>query len=155
MTKELTTRQWELYNFLKENYDDETYISKSEIVKYVNGYEVKDGETRYCRDIEFDVHDINENEKIQKIIVSCHKGYKIGNPQQVHDYLYSREIAEKESLRLTYKLRHKAEHNGQYRLQFGKSERCVIEAYLNKEKREMEIGQNENQENWNQEFQKH
>jgi hypothetical protein len=57
MNRELTPRQWELYNFLKNNYDDETYIPKSEIVKYVSGYEIKDGETRFCRDIEFDIHD--------------------------------------------------------------------------------------------------
>jgi hypothetical protein len=136
MIKELTTRQWDLYNFLKDNYDDENYISKSDIVKGVIGYEVKDGETRYCRDIEFDVHDINSHPKIPKIIVSCHKGYKIGNPKQVHDYLWSREIAAKESLVLTYKMRRKAELNNQYRITFGKSERNVIEAYLYKEEQD-------------------
>lgn len=138
MNKELTTRQWNLYNFLKNNYDEKTYIPKSEIVKYVDGYEVKEGETRYCRDIEFDVHDINENERIQKIIVSSQKGYKIGTPQQVHDYLWSREAAAKQSLILTYKLRHKAELNGQFRLQFG-SERNIIESYLEKEMKEEEL----------------
>lgn len=137
MNKELTPRQWNLYNFLKNNYSDTDYISKSEIVKYVSGYEVKDGETRFCRDIEFDVHDINNNETIQKIIVSNHKGYKIGNPKQVHDYLWTREISAKQSLIHTYKMRRKAELNNQYRLQFGKSERNVIEAYLKKEEKEI------------------
>ena len=136
--KELTTRQWDLYNYLKDNYDTEKYISKSEIVSGVFGYEVKEGETRYCRDIEFDVRLINENEKTQKIIVSSQKGYKIGTPKQVHDYLWSREIEAKRSLVLTYKLRHKAELNGQFRLQFGKSERNIIESYLEKEFKEEE-----------------
>lgn len=145
--KELTPRQWELYRFLKDNYDEETYISKSEIVKNVEGYEVKDGETRFCRDIEFDVHDINNNEKIQKIIVSSSKGYKIGNPRQVHDYLWSREIQAKQSLILTYKMRHKAELNNQYRLQFGKSERNVIEAYLNREEKEILENDNKSKDN--------
>ena len=131
--KELTTRQWDLYNFLKSQYDEENYISKSMIVENVSGYEVKEGETRYCRDIEFDVRLINDNPVIQKIIVSCQKGYKIGTPQQVHDYLWSREIEAKRSLVLTYKLRHKAELNGQYRLKFGKNERDVIESYLMKQ----------------------
>lgn len=134
--KELTTRQWDLYNFLKNNYDEKEYIPKSEIVKHVHGYEVKEGETRYCRDIEFDVHDINENDTTQKIIVSNQKGYKIGTPQQVHDYLWSREIAAKHSLYLTFKLRRKAELNGQFRLKFGVAERGVIESYLNKEAKE-------------------
>ena len=136
--KELTTRQWDLYNYLKLNYTDKDYIPKSDIVKNVLGYEVKEGETRYCRDIEFDVRLINENEKIQKIIVSSQKGYKIGTPKQVHDYLWSREIEAKRSLVLTYKLRHKAELNGQFRLQFGKSERSIIESYLEKEFKEEE-----------------
>jgi hypothetical protein len=136
--KELTTRQWDLYNYLKLNYTDKDYIPKSEIVMNVLGYEVKEGETRYCRDIEFDVRLINENEKIQKIIVSSQKGYKIGTPKQVHDYLWSREIEAKRSLVLTYKLRHKAELNGQFRLQFGKSERNIIESYLEKEFKEEE-----------------
>ena len=138
MSKELTTRQWDLYNFLKNNYDEEIYIPKSEIVKYVFGYQVKEEDTRFCRDIEFDVRAINENETIQKIIVSSSKGYKIGTPQQVHDYLWSRENEAKRSLVLTYKLRHKAELNGQFRLQFGKSERNVIESYLIKEMKEEE-----------------
>lgn len=132
--KELTTRQWELYNFLKDNYSEDEYISKKTIVENIKSYEIKEGETRFCRDIEYDVHDINANEKIQKIIVSSPKGYKLGNPAQVHDYLWGREIQAKESLKLTFKLRRKAELNGQYRLQFGKSERNVIESYLMKER---------------------
>lgn len=136
--KELTTRQWDLYNYLKSNYDEVNYIPKSQIVSNVFGYEVKEEDTRYCRDIEFDVRAINENETIQKIIVSCQKGYKIGTPQQVHDYLWSRENEAKRSLVLTYKLRHKAELNGQFRIQFGKSERNVIESYLIKEMKEEE-----------------
>ena len=130
MSKDLTTRQWELYRHLKNNYSDDKYISKKEIVENVQGYEVKDGETRFCRDIEFDVRIINDNEDIQKIIVSCSKGYKIGTPEQVHDYLVSREIEAKNSLKLTYKLRRKAEKNNQFRIKFGKYERDVIEAYL-------------------------
>ena len=144
---ELTPRQWNLYNFLKDNYSDEDYIPKSEIVKNVDGYEVKDGETRYCRDIEFDVHDINNNLKIQKIIVSSHKGYKIGNPKQVHDYLWGREIAAKQSLILTYKMRRKAELNNQYRFQFGKSERNVIEAYLQRKEKEIMQDDKESKDN--------
>ena len=136
--KELTTRQWDLYNYLKNNYDEVNYIPKSQIVSNVFGYEVKEEDTRYCRDIEFDVRAINENETIQKIIVSCQKGYKIGTPQQVHDYLWSRENEAKRSLVLTYKLRHKAELNGQFRIQFGKSERNIIESYLIKEMKEEE-----------------
>lgn len=143
MSKELTTRQWDLYNFLKSNYSEEQYISKKEIVEHFpHYYEIKQNELEggrgICREIEVDIRTINENETIQKIIVSNSKGYKIGTPQQVHDYLWSRENEAKRSLVLTYKLRHKAELNGQFRLQFGKSERNVIESYLIKEMKEEE-----------------
>lgn len=133
--KELTTRQWDLYNFLKSNYSEEQYISKKEIVEHFpHYYEIKQNELEggrgICREIEVDIRAINESPTIQKIIVSCSRGYKIGTPQQVHDYLYSRENEAKRSLVLTYKLRHKAELNNQYRITFGKSERNIIESYL-------------------------
>jgi hypothetical protein len=65
----------------------------------------------------------------------------------VHDYLWSREIQAKQSLILTYKMRHKAELNNQYRLQFGKSERNVIEAYLNREEKEILENDNKSKDN--------
>ena len=129
----MTNQQWALYRFLKENYSEDKYISKTEICNALpEYYSIKEGETRLCRDIEFDVRDINADATIQKIIVSNRKGYKIGNPEQVHDYVYSNIIANKQNLKHYYKLKHKAELNNQYRLQFGE-EREVIEAYLIKE----------------------
>lgn len=128
----LTTRQWLLYNYLKDNYTDNEYISKSQIVSALpEYYEIKEGETRVCRDIEFDVRDINADETIQKVIVSSRKGYKIGNPEQVNNYVVSNIISAKKELKHYYKLKHKAELNGQYRIQFG-CERDIIEAYLDK-----------------------
>lgn len=131
----MTTRQWMLYNFLKDNYSDDKYLSKREIVNALpEYYEIKEGETRVCRDIEFDVRDINADSTIQKIIVSSHKGYKLGNPQQVHDYVIDNIIACKQNLKHYYNLKHKAELNNQYRIQFG-SEREIIEAYIMEEKK--------------------
>lgn len=128
----MTTRQWLLYNYLKDNYSEDRYISKKEIVNALpEYYEIKEGETRLCRDIEFDVRDINKDITIQKIIVSNKKGYKIGNPEQAHDYILNNIAAAKENLKHYYKLRHKAELNNQYRLQFG-HERDIIETYIEK-----------------------
>ena len=130
----MTTRQWMLYNFLKVNYSDHKYNSKKEICDALPEYfQIKDGETRVCRDIEFDVRDINADQTIQKIIVSNKEGYKLGNPSQVHDYVYNNIIALKQNLKHYYRLKHKAELNNQYRLQFG-SEREIIETYLTEEK---------------------
>ena len=131
---ELTPRQWRLYEFLKDNFSDDAYISKKDIALNVDGYDVNDKSTRYLRDIEFDVHDINNSEVIQKIIVSSHKGYKIGTPSQVYDYIMGRIIEAKNSLILSYKLKHKAELNNQYRLVFNTVARDLVEVYIKKEK---------------------
>ena len=95
---------------------------------------MNDKSTRYLRDIEFDVHDINNSEVIQKIIVSSPKGYKIGTPEQVFNYIMGRVNEAKKSLKLSYKLKRKAELNNQYRLVFDTLARDVIEAYILKEK---------------------
>ncbi len=131
----MTTRQWMLYNYLKDNYSDDKYISKKEIVNALpEYYEIKEGETRLCRDIEFDVRDINADATIQKIIVSNQKGYKLGNAEQVHDYVWNNIIAHKQNLKHYYSLKRKAELNNQYRIQFG-AERDIIETYLNEKEK--------------------
>ena len=61
----MTPRQWALYRFLKDNYSDDKYISKTEICNELpEYYSIKEGETRLCRDIEFDVRDINADATI-------------------------------------------------------------------------------------------
>ena len=128
---DLTPAQWELYNLLKQRYDDEKYISKKEICEALpNYYQIKENETRTCRDIEFDVRAINDSDIIQKIIVSNSKGYKIGTKEQVADYLTGRKVEATKSLCLTYKLIHKAELNNQCKIAFGKGEREYIESYI-------------------------
>ena len=65
----MNTRQWELYNLLKKRAleDITKWVSKQEIVNALpDWYEIKEGETRTCRDIEFDVKDINMDDTIQK-----------------------------------------------------------------------------------------
>ena len=126
----MTTRQWRLYTFLVDNYSEDRYISKKEIVDALpEYYEIKQGETRTCRDIEFDVRDINADTTIQKIIVSNSKGYKIGNPQQVADYVLGNIEACINNIKHYYRLKRKAQMNNQVRLKFGQ-ERDYIETYI-------------------------
>ena len=131
----MTTRQWRLYTFLKDNFSEDKYISKREIVNALpEYYEIKEGETRLCRDIEFDVRDINADETIQKIIVSSSKGYKIGTQEQVVNYILSSIESNITGLKHYYKLKRKAQMNNQMRLQFG-AERDTIETYILKEEK--------------------
>lgn len=130
---DLTPAQWELYRYLKENYSPERFISKAEICEALpNWYQMKENETRTCRDIEFDVRAINDDETIQKIIVSNNKGYKIGDKDQVDTYLTSRMLEALRSLKLTWKLLKKAKANNQCRITFG-AERDYIEAFMREE----------------------
>ena len=129
MTKELTTRQWDLYNFLKEQYADGVYISKAQICEALPEHYQMKKTTRLCREIEHDIRAINESPIIQKIVVSNSKGYKIGNKDEITDYLSKRTALERKSRELTKKLKIKLKLHGQYRITTGPNERDVIEAY--------------------------
>lgn len=124
----LNTRQWDLYNFLKQKYPEGRFISKNEIAEALpEHYQVKDGETRKCRAIENDIRFINKCELIQKIIVSNQKGYKIGNEAEITEYLNRRFRRDFKSLKLNWDLSRKVALDGQMRLTFG-GERNIIEA---------------------------
>ena len=128
--KNLNPRQWDLYNLLKDRFEDGVYISKKMICEALpQHYQIKEKETRTCRIIEDDVRKINDCPIIQKIIVSNSKGYKIGNKDEITDYLSKRTALERKSRELTKKLKIKLKLHGQYRLTTGPNERDVIEAY--------------------------
>ena len=127
--KNLTPRQWDLYNYLKSQYADGVYISKQDICKALpQHYQIKENESRWCTLIEFDVRAINECPIIQKIIVSNKKGYKIGNKEEVTEYLNKRFRRDSKNMKLNWALADKVALNNQMRLAFG-NERDVIEAY--------------------------
>lgn len=124
----LNTRQWLLYGYLKENYTDDKFISKKEIASAC-GYAFNDSSQRNCVDMEADVRAINDCDVIQKIIVSDSTGYKIGNEQQVFDYLEKRFKRDLKSLKLNWKLTRKVKMNNQMRIVFG-NERDTIETFI-------------------------
>ena len=128
----LTTRQWALYNFLKDNYEDGLYISKETICTWLpEHYQIKDNETRTCRTIENDIREINNCDLIQKIIVSNKVGYKIGNKEECLRYLKKRWDRDIKSIELNRKLSEKVGLDNQMRLTFGKGfERDYIETFM-------------------------
>lgn len=129
-TKDLTTRQWDLYKFLKSQYEEGRYISKREICDNLpQHYSINQGETRLCRTIESDVRKINDNIIIQKIIVSNRKGYKIGTREECEVYLEKRFKRDLKSLKLNWALSKKVQLDGQMRLTFGQ-EREFIETFI-------------------------
>lgn len=131
MEKELTTRQWTLYNYLKDNYYNNKYISKKEICEALpQYYQIKDGEKRTCVAIEYDIRAINESSVIQKIIVSNKQGYKIGNEEEVTAYLNKRFRRDGRNMKLNWKLANKVGLDNQTRLQLFGNERDYIETFV-------------------------
>jgi hypothetical protein len=126
--KELTPRQWQLYKYLKEHYQPDVFIEKKELAKNV-GYAWNDKSDRNGRDIESDVMALRESDKIQKIIVSSAKGYKIANEQECKEYLDKDWINIMKELKRHNVLRRKARKHKQMRIVWN-SERDTIEAFM-------------------------
>lgn len=127
----MNTRQWDLYKYLKSRYEEKIYISKFEICQAFPQYYVYgEGNERKCRLIEKDVRIINNDENIQKIIVSNKDGYKIGNEAEVTSYLNRRFRRAGKAMKLNWILANKVGLNKQTRLALFGNEREVIEAYM-------------------------
>ena len=127
----MNTRQHELYKFLKENYADGKYISKKEICEALPQYYIYNENTnRHNVDIEIDIRAINDWDNMQKCIVSCKKGYKIGNEEECNEYLSRRFDSIFKSLKSLHAIKKRLEQNGQFRLVFGK-EREIMECFIN------------------------
>lgn len=128
--KDLRTRQYRLHDFLLSRYDEGRYISKKEICEALpEFYEWNENCTRMCRAIESDVHAINADLTIQKIIVSNKNGYKIGNKAEVEKYLKKRFIRDWNNIKLSRHMAKKVALDGQMRLVFG-NERDFIETFM-------------------------
>ena len=85
----LTTKQWQLYKYLKEHYEPSRWISKKELAEAL-GYEAEDYNPRgNYREIESDVLAINEDETIQKVVISSRNGYKIANKEEAEEWLHN------------------------------------------------------------------
>ena len=124
----LNTRQWRLYTYLKEHYQEEVFISKKEIAAAC-GYFFDETKQRNCVDMEADVRALNDSDIIQKIIVSDSTGYKIGNRNQVEAYFEKRLLRDLKSMKLTWKLVRKVKADKQMRIVFGQ-ERDTIETFI-------------------------
>lgn len=123
---ELTTRQWKLYELLKDNADK--WLTQREIYERLKDHYRKeefdeanfhDSGVRYWQTL--DIRRINESGVIQKIILSTSQGIKIANEDEYKAYSINRWKSIKGMIkRLAWK-DHKAKLNGQMRLVFGDS----------------------------------
>lgn len=83
----MNTRQWKLYEFLKEHMDH--YLSRKAIMRLSGLYE---NET--SRTLTHDLQVIKENPTINRIIITSRKGIKIAKTKEEADEYLEREKIE-------------------------------------------------------------
>lgn len=107
--KDITYRQDQILHYLMQQFIDgnREYISKEDIATNI-GMDINRHTTRLLRTIEAEVRIINENDNVEFIIVSNSKGYKIGTPSEVREYIGKRFKRDLKNLKLNWKLTKKA-----------------------------------------------
>lgn len=133
MKNELNSRQWKLYNYLKERGDEWTHAVDIAVNVYgVDGKKFLGSGTQ--RLISRDIQAINESDVIQKVILSHRtNGIKIANEAEFDLYIRKEIMATvRKLMRAKYKAK-KGSRDGQMRITFG-SERDTVKAFLDSDK---------------------
>lgn len=131
---ELTTRQWNLYNYLKENTD--IYLTKEQIVANVDGYTFNSWQNEHNQSaysqLRDDIRKINSNQtRIQKIIISNKVGYKLATEKEFEDWKYRQWKMIKGKLFRMGIIDDKARKNNQLKLIEDNSKaRVYVEAFV-------------------------
>lgn len=130
----MNTRQWETYNIIKERSLNGNWTSRKQLYKLNEEYPNINGifnNSSTARMINEDIHVINDDDTIQKIILSNSvKGYRLANENEMENYFNKRKIEVFAKLKHLNKLMKKAGLNNQTRITFTEHEREVIESLL-------------------------
>lgn len=132
MQSQLNSRQWRLYNCLKENGD--TYIKQIELAhrlpQYYGEFEKDNFHDSPARMLMTkDIRAINEAGIIQKIIISNSQGIKLSNEAEFNRYIRAEFGAIFRKLSRTRIKAGKAAHHKQGRIIFN-TEREFVEAFI-------------------------
>ena len=128
--KELISRQWRLYDYLKEQDD---YKHLKDIVEETGLYgdlpETDINNSAAIRTLKKDIRALKESGIIQTVILSCtFKGVKIATKEEYEDYSKRIWAAINRRAKLQALQDKKAGLDGQYRLVFNQ-EKPIIEAF--------------------------
>lgn len=136
MKSELNTRQWALYNFLKEQGDEWTtqYKVAAALVEHY-GMPDKDKfhDSNARKQMTVDIRKINASSIIQKVIISSPKGIKIANAEEFDRHTRKEIMAAVRKLLRAKQKAAKGQMDGQMRLVFG-SERDTVKSFLDSDK---------------------
>lgn len=138
--QKLTTRQWELLNFIKRaSFLDHKKVTQKDICDYMHGYEYNDDPNchDHCPAIWKDIKDINLSYESDKIIISKNFEYWIGNEEETQEFLDQLWNDLEPRLMRYWAYLKKAERNGQGQLLSRKLEpidenskaRAFVESY--------------------------
>lgn len=139
MKSELNSRQWALYNTLKEQGDE--WKVQAEIATLIPEYKYDGSEDwRLFHDnparhlMTADIRAINESAVIQKVIISSGKGIKIANAEEFAMYIRKERMAAIRRLMRVRIKEKKGNLDGQTRITFGRYERDTIKAFIDSDK---------------------
>lgn len=129
---ELNSRQWAVYNLLKNNPD--RYMTQQEVVSTLQQWfsldftqdTFHDSKARHT--LTKDIRAINSSDVIQKIIIANRRGVKIASSEEFALYINSEFAAIFRRLARTRQKAKKAGLDGQMRIVMG-SERDTVEAF--------------------------
>ena len=134
MENKLSTAEWELYNFLKDNSDK--WVKQVEIALALpkifptTEEDLLDFHNSNCRKaITKCIRNLNASTVIQKIILSTGKGIKIADQTEFEFYIGKKIMSAVRHLQRVKHLADKASKDGQMRIVFNK-ERDTIEAFI-------------------------
>lgn len=133
MKSELTSRQWALYNLLKNNPD--TYFKQIDIVNELKEYyrftdeNIKFHDSNARITLTKDIRSINQSSVIQKIIISNQKGVKLASREEFKQYIKAEYAMIFRKLKRTRQKARKAGLDGQMRFTAGQ-ERNTVEAFV-------------------------
>lgn len=130
----MNTRQWETYEIIKSRSLNGLWTSRLELYQWNSAYPKVKGEfgnSSSARMINEDIHEINENDIIQKIIISnSSKGYRLANENEMVEHIDKKKKEVFKKIKHLNKMLKKASLNHQKRLTFSEHERDEIESLL-------------------------
>ena len=133
MKSELTSRQWAMYNLLKNN--PETSLKQIDIVNELTEHyhftaeNIKFHDSNARIQLTKDIRAINESSVIQKIIISNKNGVKLASREEFEQYIKAEYAMIFRKLKRTRQKARKAGLNGQMRFTAGQ-ERNTVEAFV-------------------------
>ena len=132
MANELNTRQWALYNLLKNNPDRrflQWEISAALPEQYPPSIDENfhDSATRIT--ITKDIRTINDSDVIQKVIISNNQGVKLASREEFEEYIKAEYASIFRRLKRTHKKAAKGGLDGQMKLPIIPYQRNTVEAF--------------------------